>query len=169
MLNQGYQGVSGSIRNQDQGWGYQGSLISGSRVKSGSGQRPAPGSTWLTRILVGFFFFNSACLAMPAGSRSAGQSAGGRKKDEIWDLVKRRRKSDHERRRARSAGCANSVTVLQGAPNIIIGAPWSSWKRQEEGCSALQARPARRRGKTNEQLCRYRAKRCPVDGVLAGG
>jgi hypothetical protein len=38
VLNQGYQGVSGSIRNQDQGWGYQGSLISGSRVKSGSGQ-----------------------------------------------------------------------------------------------------------------------------------
>jgi hypothetical protein len=25
---------------------------------------------------------------MPAGSRSAAQSAGGRKKDEIWDLVK---------------------------------------------------------------------------------
>ena len=57
VLDQGYQGVSGSIRNQDQGWGHQGSLISGSRVKSGSGQRPAPGSTWLTRILVGFFFF----------------------------------------------------------------------------------------------------------------
>ncbi len=29
---------------------------------------------------------------------------------------------------------------------------------------------ARRQGKTNEQLCGYRAKRCqcPVDGVLAG-
>ena len=52
VLNQGYQGVSGSIRNQDQGWGYQGSLISGSRVKSGSGQRPAPGSYWRTPILV---------------------------------------------------------------------------------------------------------------------
>ena len=25
---------------------------------------------------------------MPAGSRSAAQTAGGRKKDEIWDLVK---------------------------------------------------------------------------------
>jgi hypothetical protein len=57
VLDQGYQGVSGSIRNQDQGWGYQGSLISGSRVKSGSGQRPAPGSTWLTRILVRLFLF----------------------------------------------------------------------------------------------------------------
>jgi hypothetical protein len=29
-FNQGYQGASGSTRNQDQGWGYQGSLISGS-------------------------------------------------------------------------------------------------------------------------------------------
>ena len=51
VLDQGYQGVSGSIRNQDQGCGYQGSLISGSRVKSGSGHGPAgpaPGSTWLT-------------------------------------------------------------------------------------------------------------------------
>jgi hypothetical protein len=26
VLNQGYLGVSGSIRNQDQGWGYQGSI-----------------------------------------------------------------------------------------------------------------------------------------------
>ena len=44
------------------------------------------------------FFVNSACWAMPAGSRSAAQSAGGRKKGEIWDLVKKRRKGDHERR-----------------------------------------------------------------------
>ena len=35
---------------------------------------------------------------MPAGSRSAAQSAGGRKKDEIWDLVKNVEKSDHEKR-----------------------------------------------------------------------
>ena len=100
VLDQGYQGVSGSVRNRDQGWGHQGPLISGSRVKSGSGQRPAPGRTWLqvTRILFGLFFFNSACRAMPAGSRSAAQSAGGRKKDEIWDLAKKRRRSDHERR-----------------------------------------------------------------------
>ena len=31
-LNQGHQGVSGRIRNQDQGWGYQGSLISWSQA-----------------------------------------------------------------------------------------------------------------------------------------
>ncbi len=36
VLNQGYQGVSGSIRNQDQGWGYQGSLISGSQAPLGT-------------------------------------------------------------------------------------------------------------------------------------
>jgi hypothetical protein len=36
VLNQGYQGVWGSIRNQDQGWGYQGSLISGSQAPLGT-------------------------------------------------------------------------------------------------------------------------------------
>ncbi len=45
---------------------------------------------------------------MPAGSRSAAQSAGGRKKDEIWDLVKnveevinqeRRQGDEREKRR----------------------------------------------------------------------
>ncbi len=81
VLDQGYQGVSGSIRNQDQGWGHQGSLISGSRVKSGSGQRPAPGSTWLTRIYSsGSFFFNSRvgqCQRAPEAPRS--RQAGGRK------------------------------------------------------------------------------------------
>ncbi len=77
VLDQGYQGVSGSIRNQDQGWGYQGSLISGSRVKSGSGQRPARGMYLAYRITLRLFFFYSACRAMPAGPRlgSAAQSA----------------------------------------------------------------------------------------------
>jgi hypothetical protein len=40
------QGVSGSIRNQDQGWGYQGSLISGSQAPLPP--RPGYGSTWGT-------------------------------------------------------------------------------------------------------------------------
>jgi hypothetical protein len=36
VLNQGYQGASGSISNQDQGWGCQGSLISGSQALLGT-------------------------------------------------------------------------------------------------------------------------------------
>ncbi len=48
-----YQGAS-RIKIRD--WGYQGSLISGSRVKSGSGQRAAPGSTWLPEYSPGSVF-----------------------------------------------------------------------------------------------------------------
>jgi len=64
VLVQGYQGASGSIRNQDQGWGYQGSLISGSRVNQGvaSGQPRAvtvPGLLLKARILVRLFFLIS--------------------------------------------------------------------------------------------------------------
>ena len=49
-----------------------------------------------------------------AGSRSAVQSAGGRKKDEIWDLVKNVEKSDHERRQGdeREALGVQILTVL---------------------------------------------------------
>ncbi len=91
VLDQGCQGVSGSIRNQDQEWGYQGSLISGSRVKSGSGQLPAasPGQYLAYPNTRPALFVLIRRRAMPAGSRSAAQSAGGRKKDEIWDLVKK--------------------------------------------------------------------------------
>ncbi len=47
VLNQGYRGVSGSIRNQDQGWGYQGPLISGSQAPLGTqgAGPPRPGSS----------------------------------------------------------------------------------------------------------------------------
>ena len=61
---------------------------------------------------------------MPAGSRSAAQTAGGRKKDEIWDLVKNVEEVITKGGNAtgeRSAGCANSVTAtLEGGPNIIM-------------------------------------------------
>ena len=65
---------------------------------------------------------------MPAGSRSAAQSAGGRKQDEIWDLVKHVEKvitKGGKATRARSAGCANSVTVL------FREVPTSSWRTME--------------------------------------
>ena len=69
-------------------------------------------------------FLNSACLAMPAGSRSAAQSAGGRKKDEIWDLVKTVEKvitkggKATTRSEKRRWVCKFCDRTLQGGPNI---------------------------------------------------
>ena len=79
-------GISGSIREyQESGLGMGVSGVPDIRESGQIREWPAaaPGSTWRTRVHVPGFFF-----AMPAGSRSAAQTAGGRKKDEIWDLVK---------------------------------------------------------------------------------
>ena len=60
---------------------------------------------------------------MPAGSRSAAQSAGGRKKDEIWDLVKNVEKVITKSGKATSEKrwvCKFCDRTLQGGPNIIM-------------------------------------------------
>ena len=84
----------------------------------------SPGRTWLTRILVGLFFLKIRRVGqMPAGSRSAAQSAGGRKKDEIWDLVKNVEKVITKSGKATSEKrwvCKFCDRTLQGGPNIIM-------------------------------------------------
>ena len=60
---------------------------------------------------------------MPAGSRSAAQTAGGRKKDEIWDLVKNVEKVITKSGKATSEKrwvCKFCDRTLQGGPNIIM-------------------------------------------------
>jgi hypothetical protein len=140
VLDQGYQGVSGSIRNQDQGWGYQGSLISGSRVKSGSGQRPAPGSTWLTRIYSSGSFF----LIRVSGNASGlpKRRAVGRREEERRDLgpcenvekvITKGGKATSEKRWA----CKFCDRTLQGGPNIIMahrGVHGSGKKKDVQRC-----------------------------------
>ena len=119
------------------------------------------------------FFFNSACWAMPAGSRSAAQSAGGRKKDEIWDLVKNVEEVITKGGKAtgeRSAGCANSVTAtLEGGPNIIMARTMEFMEAARRMISSAAGTPRQTPGQDERAACRYRAKSCAVDGVLAGG
>ena len=83
------------------------------------------------------FFFNSQ---MPAGSRSAAQSAGGRKKDEIWDLVKNVEKVITKGGKATSEKrwvCKFCDRTLQGGPNIIMahhGVHGSGKKKDVQRC-----------------------------------
>jgi hypothetical protein len=71
----------------------------------------------------------------------AGLAAGGRKKDEIWDLAKNVEEVITKGGKAtseRSAGCANSVTAtLEGGPNIIMahhGVHGSGKKKDIQRC-----------------------------------
>ena len=77
---------------------------------------------------------------MPAGSRSAAQSAGGRKKDEIWDLVKNVGKVITKGGKATSEKrwvCKFCDRTLQGGPNIIMahhGVHGSGKKKDVQRC-----------------------------------
>jgi hypothetical protein len=77
---------------------------------------------------------------MPAGSRSAAQSAGGRKKDEIWDLVKNVEKVITKGGKATSEKrwvCKFCDRTLQGGPNIIMahhGVHGSGKKKDVQRC-----------------------------------
>ena len=77
---------------------------------------------------------------MPAGSRSAAQSAGGRKKDEIWDLVKNVEKVISKDGKATSEkrwACKFCDRTLQGGPNIIMahhGVHGSGKKKDVQRC-----------------------------------
>jgi hypothetical protein len=123
---------------------------------------------------------------MPAGSRSAAQC--GRKKDEIWDLVKNVEKVITKSGAATSEKrwvCKFCDRTLQGE------VPTSSWRtmefmeaaRRRMSTAAGTPRQSKHKGKTTDYdpmrdrrpgqderaACRYRAKSCAVDGVLAGG
>ena len=77
---------------------------------------------------------------MPAGSRSAAQTAGGRKKDEIWDLVKNVEKVITKDGKATSEKrwvCKFCDRTLQGGPNIIMahhGVHGSGKKKDVQRC-----------------------------------
>ena len=101
----------------------------------------APGGTWRTRVLVPtLFLLKKGASAMPAGSRSAAQTAGGRKKDEIWDLVKNVEKVITKDGKATSEKrwvCKFCDRTLQGGPNIIMahhGVHGSGKKKDVQRC-----------------------------------
>jgi hypothetical protein len=76
---------------------------------------------------------------MPAGSRSAAQTAGGRKKDEIWHLVKTVEKVVTKDGKATSEKrwvCKFCDRTLQGGPNIIMahGVHGSCKKKDVQRC-----------------------------------
>ena len=87
---------------------------------------------------------------MLAGSRSAVQSAGGRKKDEIWDLVKNVEKVITKSGKATSEKrwvCKFCDRTLQGGPNIIM-AHHGAWKRQKDVQRCRHAPPDARARRT---------------------
>ena len=89
---------------------------------------------------------------MPAtGSRTLAQTAGGKRKGLVWDLV-RRRVRDQERRHQderEEVGVQILRETLSRRPERHSGTPRGARNREEEGNPALQAHPGGRQSQAS--------------------